>query len=312
MTKPLRIAFMGTPEFSVNALQALIDSNHDVACVYTQPPRPKGRGQQVQKSAVHERAEAANIEVRHPLNFKNNEDVQVFKDLNLDLAVVAAYGLILPKDILDAPKYGCINIHASILPRWRGAAPIHRAIWAGDVETGVTLMQMDEGLDTGDMIAIERTPITHQTCLSDLHDTLSHIGASMIVPCLDELAQNGELSKTPQPEEGTTYAHMLKKDHGRIDWNQNAIEIDRQVRALNPWPGTWSINQNNKRLKILDVSISDQKSDKEVGIILENGEVVCGDNTVLKLIKIQPENKKLMDIKTALNGGHISEGDMLS
>lgn len=311
MTKPLRIAFMGTPEFSVNALQALIDSNHDVVCVYTQPPRPKGRGQQVHKSAVHECAEEAGIEVRHPLNFKDDIDVQAFKDLNSDVAVVAAYGLILPTAILDAPKHGCINIHASILPRWRGAAPIHRAIWAGDKETGVTLMQMDEGLDTGDMIVIKCTPITPKTRLSDLHDILSDMGAKMIVPCVDELALNGTLDSTPQSDEGKTYAHMLKKDHGRIDWNQSAIEINRQVRALNPWPGTWCTNQNDKRLKILDVTLGDKNSDKDVGSVLENGGVVCGERTVLQILKIQPENKKPMDIKTALNGGHISEGDIL-
>ncbi len=312
MKKSLRIAFMGTPDFSVEALQALIKSNHDVVCVYSQPPRPKGRGQQVQKSPIHILAEENNIEVRHPINFKDEADVKVFEELNLDVAVVAAYGLILPTSILDAPKYGCINIHASILPRWRGAAPIHRAIWAGDDETGVTLMQMDKGLDTGDMIAVETVPITSETTLSFMHDDLRALGADMIVPCLDELAEKGALNKKPQPDDGVTYAHMLKKEDGRIDWSQSAVEIDRQVRALNPWPGTWSLNQHDKRIKILEVKISDQNSDKPVSTVLENGSVVCGEQSVIELIKIQPENKKPMDMKTALNGGHISEGDVLS
>lgn len=312
MTKSLRIAFMGTPDFSVGSLQALIKSNHDVVCVYSQPPRPKGRGQQVQKSPVHILAEENNIEVRNPINFKNSEDAKAFEELDLDVAVVAAYGLILPSSILEAPNYGCINIHASILPRWRGAAPIHRAIWAGDEETGVTLMQMDKGLDTGDMIAVETVPITSETTLPIMHDALSALGAGMIVPCLDELAERGALNKTPQPDEGVTYAHMLKKEDGRIDWSQSAVEIDKQVRALNPWPGTWSFNQNNKRIKILAVQISDQKSEHPVGTVLENGLVACGEKSVIELIKIQPENKKPMDMKTALNGGHINQGDVLS
>lgn len=312
MIKPLRIAFMGTPDFSVNALQALIESDHEVVCVYTQPPRPKGRGQQVQRSAVHECADLAGIEVRHPVNFKADEDIQAFQDLDLDVAVVAAYGLILPKEILDAPKHGCINIHASILPRWRGAAPIHRAIWAGDTKTGVTIMQMDVGLDTGDMIAVEKAPITTQTTLTYLHDALSDMGARMIVPCMDELSKSGVIEKIPQSDEGMTYAKMLNKNDGKVDWSQSAVEIDRQVRALNPWPGTWFLNQNNKRLKILEVALSDHSSDENAGAIIEGGMVVCGKNSVLKLIKIQPENKKPMDIKTALNGGHITIGDVLS
>lgn len=307
----LRIAFMGTPDFSVSALKALVESNHDVVCVYSQPPRPKGRGKKVQTSPVHEYALSQNIEVRTPLNFKNADDVKAFDDLNLDVAVVAAYGLILPKSILDAPQYGCINIHASILPRWRGAAPIHRAIWAGDSETGVTLMQMDEGLDTGDMISIERVPITNQSTLPQLHDELSALGARMIAPCIDALAQNEALDKTVQPDDGMTYAHMLKKEHGHIDWSQTATEIDRQVRALNPWPGTWSV-LNEKRVKILEVKVlSDDVSNASVGEILDSGKVSCGDKTVLQIVTLQPENKKPMDVKVALNGDHLKIGDAL-
>lgn len=310
MSKALRIAFMGTPDFSTAALQALIESDHDVVCVYSQPPRPKGRGQQVQKSPVHLLAEENNIDVRTPINFKDPKDIQAFEDLNLDVAIVAAYGLILPKAILDAPKQGCINIHASLLPRWRGAAPIHRAIWAGDEETGITLMQMDQGLDTGDMIAIQKAPITAETTLPNLHDELSRIGAEMIVPCLNDLVK-GVLGQTPQPDAGTTYAHMLRKQDGRIDWMQSAEEIDRQVRALTPWPGTWCMTENDKRLKILEVALCDEKTDTANGTILQGGFVACGGGRVLQLVTIQPENKKPMDIKTALNGGHITAGDVL-
>jgi len=257
--KPLRIAFMGTPDFAVTALQALIASEHEVACVYSQPPRPKGRGKKVQSSPVHQLAEQHNIEVRTPLNFKNQNDIDAFQALNLDVAIVAAYGLILPKDILGAPQYGCLNIHASLLPRWRGAAPIHHAIWSGDDETGITVMQMDEGLDT-------------------LHNTLADMGGEMIVNALDQLAKDGSVPSTEQPEEGMTYASMLKKSDGQIDWNQTAEQIDRQVRALNPWPGS---------------------------------NIACGDKSVLTIIELQPENKKVMSVDVALNGGHLIVGNKL-
>lgn len=310
MTKSLRIAFMGTPDFSVKALQALIDSDHDVVCVYSQPPRPKGRGKKVQASPVHQCAEAAAIEVRTPLNFKDPKDVEDFKSLNLDVAVVAAYGLILPKAILDAPTYGCVNIHASLLPRWRGAAPIQRAIWAGDTETGITLMQMDVGLDTGDMIAVEKIPINNQTICADLHDDLAAIGAKMIVPCLDQLAQEGGLTSTPQPEEGMTYAHMLKKEDGHIDWTKTAFEIDRQIRALNPWPATWSL-LNGKRLKILKAFPLQEKVEGVAGKILSDGKIICGQGSLLQLDQIHPENKNVMDVKAALNGDLLHIGDVL-
>ena len=308
--KPLRIAFMGTPDFAVTALQALIASEHEVACVYSQPPRPKGRGKKVQSSPVHQLAEQHNIEVRTPLNFKNQNDIDAFQALNLDVAIVAAYGLILPKDILGAPQYGCLNIHASLLPRWRGAAPIHHAIWSGDDETGITVMQMDEGLDTGAMISKQTAQITDQTILPELHNTLADMGGEMIVNALDQLAKDGSVPSTEQPEEGMTYASMLKKSDGQIDWNQTAEQIDRQVRALNPWPGTWSMN-NAKRLKILKTKIADQQHDKNSGEILEDGNIACGDKSVLTIIELQPENKKVMSVDVALNGGHLIVGNKL-
>jgi len=311
MNKPLRIAFMGTPDFSLDALQALIDSHHELICIYTQPPRPSGRGQKLTASAVHQLAQKNNIEVRHPINFKDEKDVEDFKNLNLDVAIVAAYGLILPLSILEAPRHGCLNIHASLLPRWRGAAPIHRAIVAGDTQTGVTIMQMDKGLDTGDMIVKKSTPITAQTILPALHDELAQMGADLMISCVDNLSEKGTLESVAQPAEGVTYAHMLKKSEGHIDWQKTATEIDRMVRGLNPWPGSYNFIEG-KRLKILSLKILNETVDAPVGTILENGKISSGDKKRIQLLHVQPENKKPMDIKTALNGGHITIGDVLT
>lgn len=311
MSHPLRIIFMGTPEFSVGALNALIQSGHDVVCVYSQPPRPKGRGQQVQKSPVHLAAQHAGIEVRHPLNFKNLDDVAAFSTLNADVAVVAAYGLILPKSILDAPKHGCINIHASLLPRWRGAAPIQRSILAGDAMTGITIMQMDVGLDTGPMIAVDKIMMDGSTTATSLHDALSSLGAKMIVPVMNELSLSGALIKTVQPEEGVFYAHMLKKEEGLIDWSNPADVIDRQVRALNPWPSTYTFNARKGRIKILSVSMADGVFNEICGKVFdERGLISCGNNTALKLDVVQPESKKPMMFDEALRGGYIKLGEV--
>lgn len=312
ISKPLRIAFMGTPDFSVGSLQALIDSTHDVVCVYSQPPRPKGRGQQVKKSPVQLCAEAAGIEVRYPINFKDDKEVQDFRNLNLDIAVVAAYGLILPISVLEAPKYGCINIHASLLPRWRGAAPIQRSIMAGDTQTGVTIMQMEKGLDTGPEISKEAIDITSETTAQTLHDGLASLGADMIVEVIDRLANKGNIASIPQAEEGVTYAHMLEKSEGKIDWSKTAIEIDRQIRALNPWPGTWCEGQEGKRMKILSARPLSELGEGQAGIINTDGHIVCGDKGIMELISVQPENKKPMDVKAAINGGYLKVGDMLS
>ena len=232
----LRLAFMGTPDFAASSLRALIDAGHDVVCVYSQPPRPAGRGHQVQRSPVHVLAEDREIPVRTPKSLRNAEAQAEFAALDLDCAVVAAYGLILPQPVLDAPRMGCLNIHASLLPRWRGAAPIQRAILAGDAETGVTIMQMDAGLDTGAMLLKGSVPITGQTTAGSLHDALADMGSGLIVQALDGLAE-GPLTAEPQPNEGVTYAAKLSRDDGRLDWTQPADFIERQVRALNPWPG---------------------------------------------------------------------------
>ncbi len=313
MSKPLRIAFMGTPEFAVPALKALIASKHKVVCVYSQPPRPKGRGHQVQESPVHEAAKAAGIEVRTPLNFKKDEDIAAFMALELDVAVVAAYGLILPRAILDAPAHGCLNIHASLLPRWRGAAPIQRAILEGDSETGITIMQMDVGLDTGPMFAKKSVAIRPSTTTPSLHDMLSAIGSSLIIEALETLSEKGSLISTPQPDTGSTYAKMLKKEEGRIDWTNSAPIIDRQIRALNPWPGTWCDLPDGKRLKILEAVIMPFAPEEKPGTVLDGDCVIaCGGNTSIKLETVQPENKKAMKIDDAMRGGYIAAGQILS
>jgi methionyl-tRNA formyltransferase len=307
----LRVAFMGTPEFSVAALRALVASDHEVVCVYSQPPRPKGRGQQVQKSPVQEYAESRNIPVFTPTSLKTPEAQARFAAHKADIAVVVAYGLILPKPVLAAPKYGCLNIHASLLPRWRGASPIQQAIWKGDSETGVTIMQMDEGLDTGPILLKETLPITAQTTTASLHDDLSALGARMIVQALDTLVKDGVLESEKQDNAQTTYAPLLKKEDGKINWDQTAVEIDRRVRALNPWPGVWCL-QGDERLKILGVEVTNNKFDQRPGHILDrDGHIVCGGGTVLKILKLQPANAKPMDFTSALNGSYVKMEEIL-
>lgn len=305
----LKIIFMGTPDFSVAALQALLDSDHEVICVYTQPPRPKGRGHQLQKSPVQDLAESAGILVRHPKSLKKDETSrQEFIALSADVAVVAAYGLILPKDILEAPKYGCINIHASLLPRWRGASPIQRSILAGDAMSGITIMQMEEGLDTGPMISKEAVTITPVMTTPQLHDALSVMGGRMIVPVLDTLAREGKIQAEVQDESLTCYAPMLSKEDGRVAWTKTALEIDRQIRALNPWPGVWTITSEGKRLKILDAEAADGGSGSAGTLIDKHGLVVCGDGSALRLKIIQPDNAKPMDVAAAINGKYLGIG----
>lgn len=306
--KSLRIAFMGTPDFSVPALNALHKGPHEVVCVYSQPPRPKGRGHKVQPSPIHMYADEHGIPVFHPKSLKKPPEHEEFAAHNLDVAIVAAYGLILPKAVLDAPKYGCINIHASLLPRWRGASPIQRAIWEGDSESGVTLMQMDEGLDTGPEISKQNIEITQDTTAQSLHDALSSLGGTMITDAIEQLAQNGALSSTPQDDNQTTYAPLLTKEDGHIDWNQTAQQIDRQIRALNPWPGTYTNN-----FKIKDAALSNQTTDAPIGTILDKkGHIACGQGTVLQIKSLQPAGKKPMDFASALNGGYVTIGEAIA
>lgn len=308
MMKPLNIIFMGTPDFSVPALETLHTDGHNIVAVYTQPPRPKGRGYEVTPSPVHVYAQKHGIPVFHPKSLKNAQEQKIFSALKADVAVVAAYGLLLPKAVLDAPVYGCINIHASLLPRWRGASPLQQAIWKGDRQTGITLMQMDAGLDTGPIITRRAVTIHPHTTAESLHDEMSALGAVMIGECMKRLAQDGHLESEPQIEEQASYAPLLKKEDGKIDWNQTAIEIDRQVRALNPWPGVWTMI-NGKRVKVLETGIGDASSEATGTILNKNGAVQCSSGSVITMRTLQPEGKKPMDFPGFINGGYAAPGD---
>lgn len=265
---------MGTPAFSVPPLQALAAAGHEVAAVYTQPPRPAGRGQKERPSAVQVAAEALRLEVRHPKSLKSPEAQDDFAALRADVAVVVAYGLILPQAVLDAPAHGCLNIHASLLPRWRGAAPIHRAILAGDPETGVCIMQMEAGLDTGPVLMRAATPIAPEDTTGDLHDRLAQMGAELITQALAALPT---LTPTPQPEDGVTYASKIDKAEARIDWNRPAEEVDRQIRALSPFPGAWTM-LGDKRLKLLRSRVT--AASGTPGTVIDGFTVACGTGAV--------------------------------
>lgn len=305
MSAKRRIIFMGTPAFVVPVLEALIASQHNVIGVFTQPPRVKGRGQQIQKSPVHEYAEKHGIPVFTPKTLKTPEAQQEFINLKPEAAVVSAYGLLLPQTILQTPTFGCINIHVSLLPRWRGASPIQYAILKGDTQTGVTIMKMDVGMDTGDMITQQSLPITNTTTSQQLYDTLFKMGAALIAPILDD-AEN--IKATPQGEVGATHAPMLEKEDGKIDWSKPAIEIDRMVRAFTPWPATYCM-AGDKRIKVLEAMAKDGAG-KAGEILDKTGCVACGTG-VLKLLKIQPDGSKPMDFAAALNGKYFNVGNIL-
>jgi methionyl-tRNA formyltransferase len=301
----MRLVFMGTPDFAVPALDALIAAGHEVVCVYSQPPRPAGRGHKERPSPVHAFAEARGIEVRTPASLKDPDAQAAFAALDADAAVVAAYGLILPKAILDAPKRGCLNIHASLLPRWRGAAPIQRALLAGDAKTGVTIMQMDEGLDTGGMILTGTVPIGPETTASDLHDALAALGGKLIV---DVLA-SGDWSPEPQPEEGASYAAKLARDEGRIDWAASAAEIERKVRALNPWPGVWC-EHDGDRMRVLAASVAAGTGNP--GEVIAGPLVVaCGDGA-LALETVQRAGRSAMAAADFVRGTPVPVGTVLT
>ena len=314
MTKNLRLAFMGSPDFVVPALEALIDHpNIDVTCVYTQPPRPKGRGGGVQNTPVHNAALAHGLEVLTPLSFKAAEDIQNFQKLKLDVAVVAAYGMMLPDNILTATKHGCINIHPSLLPRWRGVSPIQFALWKGDTKTGVTIMSLVKEMDAGPILTQSETVITPESTAQDLSDQLWPAGTNLLLEVLEGLHKTGQLHPKEQDHTGATFCHKLNKEHGHIDWTQNAADIDRQIRALNPWPGTWSVLPDGKRLKILTASPAKQETQEKAGMILsDTGDIACGNHETLTLETVQPEGKKPMPFSAAMNGGYIKAGDLLS
>jgi methionyl-tRNA formyltransferase len=302
----LRIVFMGTPAFAAVALKALVDAGHEVAAVYSQPPRPKGRGMETQMSPVHMLAEEQGIPVRTPASLRNADEAAAFAALQADVAVVAAYGLILPKAVLDAPRHGCLNIHASLLPRWRGAAPIQRAIMAGDTKTGVTIMQMAEGLDTGPMLLKGELAIGADMNAGTLHDALAEIGARLIVQALNELA---DLKPVPQPADGVTYAAKITKEECRIDWRLSAVEIDRHVRGLSPAPGAFT-EINSERLTIL--AADPVAGSGAAGTTIdERLTIACGEGA-LRPTLVKRAGKRAMSVAEMLRGFAVSKGTALS
>ncbi len=304
---PLRLVFMGSPDFSVPALARLLEAGHEVVAVYSQPPRPAGRGHKERLSPVHAFADARGLPVRTPQSLKSRETQAAFAELGADAAVVAAYGLILPKAILDAPPLGCFNVHASLLPRWRGAAPIQRAILAGDRETGVTIMRMDEGLDTGAMLLVGRAAITGDTTAHDLHDSLAAMGADLMVKALQGIA-DGSLAATPQPETGETYARKLERDEGRLDWRLPAEHLERAVRALNPWPGAWFAHAG-ERIKVLSARI--ERAEGPAGLIVDDRLCVACANGALRPLRVQRAGKAPMDKEAFLRGYPLPPGTLL-
>jgi methionyl-tRNA formyltransferase len=305
----MRLIFMGTPEFSVPALDALYEAGHDIACVYTQPPRPAGRGKKDRASPVQARAEALGLPVRHPVSLRNDVAQQDFAAVRADVAVVVAYGLILPQPILDAPVQGCLNIHASLLPRWRGAAPIHRAIMAGDPETGVCIMQMEAGLDTGPVLMVEATPISVTETTAQVHDRLAAMGARLIVRTLAALP---DLAPVPQPEDGVTYASKIDKAEAAIDWARPAAEVDRQIRGLSPFPGAWFAH-DGARIKVLasERVAGAGEPGTVLGTVLGDMLVVaCGDGAV-RLTRLQRAGKAAQDADVFLRGTKMPPGTIL-
>ena len=289
----MRVVFMGTPEFSVPALRA-IAAVHDVVAVYSQPPRQAGRGQKPRPSAVHQAAEELGIEVRTPVRLRDAQAQAEFAALQADVAVVVAYGLILPQAVLDAPRMGCLNIHASLLPRWRGAAPIHRAVMSGDRQTGVAIMQMEAGLDTGPVLAERRTDIGAEETTADVHDRLSAMGAELIADVLARLP----MSAVAQSEDGVTYAQKIDKAEARIDWTRPAIEVDRLIRGLSPFPGAWC-DIAGERVKLLRSRVVAGRG--EPGQVLSEFTIACGEGAI-EVTEAQRAGKKPMAADALLKG----------
>ena len=301
----MKIVFMGTPGFAVPALRALVAAGHQVLAAYTQPPRPGGRrGKELTPTPVHRAAEELEIPVRHPLSLKDADEQAAFAALDADIAVVAAYGLILPRAVLDAPRHGCLNIHASLLPRWRGAAPIHRAILAGDSKTGVTIMQMEAGLDTGPMLAKVTTPVDSKTT-GELTEQLAASGAELMAAVLADLTR---YPPQVQPEEGVTYAHKIDKAETRIDWNQPAQQVERQVRAFAPAPGAW-FEFEGERCKVLAAQLAEGQG--APGTVLDDAlTIACGDGAIRPTL-VQRAGRPAMATQDLLRGWAIAPGAQL-
>jgi methionyl-tRNA formyltransferase len=301
----MRVVFMGTPDFAVPALEALVAAGHAVVCVYCQPPRPAGRGKAARPGPVHRRAVEMGLPVRHPARLRDPAEQAVFAALGADVAVVAAYGLILPQVVLDAPARGCLNIHASLLPRWRGAAPIQRAIMAGDAETGVCIMAMEAGLDTGPVLLRRAVPIGPRDTSGTLHARLGALGAEMIV---DALARLDELVPAPQPEAGVTYAAKIDKAEARVDWTRPAAEVDRLIRGLSPFPGAWC-EIGGERVKLLLSEVAEGAG--APGTVLDDRlTVACGTGAV-RITELQRAGRGAAPAEVVLRGFPVPAGSVL-
>ena len=307
----LRIVFMGTPDFSVPTLSEILGAGHEVAAVYSQPPRPAGRGMSERKSPVHAFAEASGLAALTPRSLRTPEAAEAFRAHAADVAVVVAYGLILPRPILGAPRLGCLNLHASALPRWRGAAPIQRAVMAGDAETAVMVMRMEEGLDTGPICLAERVPIGPDATTGDLHDELARRGAALMIRALAAL-ERGSLVATPQPAEGVTYAAKIDKAEAQLDFNLPAREVHNRIRGLSPLPGAWleiSTPAGRERIKVLRSQVA--RGSGRPGSTLDDAlTVACGDGAV-RLLELQRQGKKPMAAADLLRGFAVPAGTQL-
>ena len=307
----MKVIFAGTPDFAAQALRAIAAAGFEILLVLTQPDRPKGRGMQLQASPVKQAALELGLAIAQPASLRHEEAQALLRAQNADVMVVAAYGLILPQAVLDTPAHGCLNIHASLLPRWRGAAPIQRAIEAGDTETGVCIMQMDAGLDTGAVVSTHRYAIKNTDTATDVHDALADLGAHAIVADLQQLQQTGRLNATPQPQAGITYAQKLSKEEAKIDWNQPALVIERKIRAFNPVPGAW-VEYQNQPLKIWQAEAVEQSGRAgEVLAISSDGLIVACGEGALNITELQPAGSKRMPVAAFAAGRHIEKGTPL-
>ena len=305
----MKVIFMGTPDFAVGTLEAIIEAGHEVVLVVTQPDKPRGRSGALQFTPVKECAVAHGIEVFQPTKIRLEENVEYLRKYEADIAVVAAFGQILPQSILDMPKYGCINVHASLSPKYRGAAPIQWAVINGDAVTGVTIQQMDIGVDTGDIIAIREVPISEEETGGGLFDKLAIVGAELCVEAMTAI-ENGTATRTPQNHEEATHVSMISKEFGNIDWNKSANEIEHLIRGLNPWPSAYT-KLDGKSFKIWRAKVVPETSDKAAGTIIKvekNGLVVQTGDGALSLLEVQLEGKKRMEIDAFLRGYSVSEG----
>ena len=307
----MKVIFAGTPDFAAQALRAIAAAGFEILLVLTQPDRPKGRGMQLQASPVKQAALELGLAIAQPASLRHEEAQALLRAQNADVMVVAAYGLILPQAVLDTPAHGCLNIHASLLPRWRGAAPIQRAIEAGDAETGVCIMQMDAGLDTGAVVSTHRYAIKNTDTATDVHDALADLGAQAIVADLQQLQQTGRLNASPQPQTGITYAQKLSKEEAKIDWNQPALVIERKIRAFNPVPGAW-VEYQNQPLKIWRAeAVAQSGRAGEVLAISSDGLIVACGEGALNITELQPAGSKRMPVAAFAAGRHIEKGTPL-